>query len=103
MGVLAQISIAVAMVLLTVVALVRFQRSLDRPGGRAGLGSIGDALGNAIDVFDPGQARADRELKRHHDAGPVSPVPDEEDEDPIRLLTHPDGTPRAVRLRRPAR
>ena len=49
---------AVGMVLLTAVAVIRMQRSLDRPGGRQGLGSVGDAFGNFIDVFDPGQARA---------------------------------------------
>jgi hypothetical protein len=43
--------IAVAMVLVTAYVIVRFQRSLDRPGGRDGLGGIGDAFGNFIDVF----------------------------------------------------
>ena len=42
---------AVGMVLLTAVAVIRMQRSLDRPGGRQGLGSVGDAFGNFIDVF----------------------------------------------------
>ena len=44
-----------------------------------------------IDVFDPGQARADGDLRRQHDAGPVSRIPDDEDDDPIVILTHPDG------------
>jgi hypothetical protein len=88
-----------AMVLLTAVAIIRMQRSLGRPGGREGLGSIGDALGNLIDVFDPAQARAQRDLKHEEHRGPVTPSPDEND-DPLRLVTGPDGRPRAVRIRR---
>ena len=34
------------------------------PAAATGLGGIGDAFGNLIDVFDPGQARAAREIKR---------------------------------------
>lgn len=99
---LVEIAVGVAMVAGTAVGLVLFQRSLDKPGGRDGLGAVGDAFGNLIDVFDPAQARSDRELKRHLDAGPVTRVPDDEDDDPLRLITEPDGTPRGVRLRRPA-
>ena len=91
---------AVAMVLLTAVAVIRMQRSLDRPGGRQGLGSVGDALGNFIDVFDPGQARAQRDLKHEEHKGPVTPSPDDDD-DPVRLVHGPDGRPRAVRIKRP--
>ena len=100
MDVLTQIGVIAGMVLATVVGLVWFQRSLDKPGGRDGLGSIGDAFGNLSDVFDPAQARSARELKQHHDAGPVTRTPDGEDDDPIRGVLHPDGTRRAVRLRR---
>lgn len=95
----AQVLVGVVMVVGTVIGLVWFQRSLDKPGGRAGLGGIGDALGNLTDVFEPGQARAAREIRRHQDAGPVSRTPDDEDDDPLLLVTHPDGTPRSVRLR----
>lgn len=96
-----ELLIGVGVLAVTAVLVIAFQRSLDRPGGRKGLGAIHDAFGNAIDVFDPGQARADRELRRHHDAGPVSRIPDEEDDDPIVILTNPDGRPRAARVRRP--
>jgi hypothetical protein len=89
------------MVLATIVGLVRFQRSLDRPGGRDGMGGIADAFGNLIDVYDPAQARAAREIKRYEDAGPVTRSPDDEDEDPVQLIRGPDGSPRAVRIRRP--
>ncbi len=61
---------------------------------------LGDAFGNFIDVFDPARARADRELKRHQDAGPVTRSPDDEDDDPVRLIRNPDGSPRAVRIRK---
>jgi hypothetical protein len=70
-----------------------------RQGG-AGSSGMADAFGNFIDVFDPGQARAAREIKRHHDAGPVSRTPDDEDDDPVTLIRNPDGSPRAVRVRR---
>ena len=94
--------IAVAMVLVTTYVIVRFQRSLDRPGGREGLGAVGDAFGNFIDVFDPGQSRAQRDLKHEEHKGPVTPSPDDND-DPVRLVTGPDGRPSGVRVRRPPR
>ena len=92
---------AVGMVLLTAVVVIRMQRSLDRPGGRQGLGSVGDAFGNFIDVFDPGQARAQRDLRHEEHKGPVTPSPDDDD-DPVHLVHGPDGRPRAVRIKRPA-
>jgi hypothetical protein len=101
MELLVQLAVGAVMVLGTVLGLVWFQRSLDKPGGRDGLGGIGDALGNLIDVYEPGGARAARDLQQHDNAGPVSRIPDGEDDDPIRLITAPDGTPRAVRIRRP--
>ncbi|MEZ5097687.1 MAG: hypothetical protein R2731_17295 [Nocardioides sp.] len=76
-------------------------RWLRGPGARGASTGLGDAFGNVIDVFEPGQARSAREIKRHHDAGPVTRSPDDEDEDPVRLVTNPDGSPRAVRVRRP--
>ena len=94
--------VGLGMVLLTAIAVIRMQRSLDRPGGRDGLGGVGDAFGNFIDVFDPGQARAQRDLQHEEHKGPVTPAPDDED-DSVRLVKGPDGTPRAVRIkRRPA-
>ena len=94
--------VAVGMVVLTAVAIIRMQRSLEQPGGRAGMGSVGDALGNFIDVFDPGQARAQRDLKHEEHKGPVTPSPDDDD-DPVRLVNGPEGRPRSVRVRRPPR
>jgi hypothetical protein len=77
-----------------------YQRGLEKPGGRDGLGATGDMFGNLIEVFNPGHARARDALKEIEHAGPVTPTPDTDD-DPVRLLTHADGTPRAIRVRRP--
>jgi hypothetical protein len=91
----------VVILAVTGVAIYRYQRSLDRPGGREGLGQVGDMFGGLTEVFNPGEARAKEALREMEHSGPVTPTPDDEDDDPIRLLTHPDGTPRAIRIRRP--
>lgn len=83
----------------TGVVIYLYQRSLDKPGGREGLGQVGDVFGGLIDVLEPGHGRARDALKEIENAGPVTPTPDDSD-DPIRLLTHPDGTPRAIHIRR---
>jgi hypothetical protein len=80
---------------LTVWAGHRALRSAD--GSHAG---VADAFGNFIDVFDPARARADRDLKQHFNAGPVTRTPDDDDDDRLRLIRNPDGSPRAVRIRR---
>src|SRR5689334_15775386 len=90
----------VVILVVTGVAIYFYQRSLDKPGGRDGLGATGDMFGNLIDVFNPGHSRARDALKEIEHAGPVTPTPRDND-DPVRLLTHPDGTPRAIRIRRP--
>lgn len=89
----------VAILGVTGVLIYLYQRSLDKPGGREGLGATGDLFGNLIEVFNPGHFRAREALKEMEHSGPVTPTPDETD-DPIRLLTNPDGTPRVVRIRR---
>jgi len=61
---------------------------------------VADAFGNFIDVFNPGQARADRDLKEHFSSGPVTRSPDDDEDDRVRLIRNPDGTPRAVRVRK---
>ena len=91
----------VVILVLTGVGIYLYQRSLDKPGGRDGLGASGDMFGTLIDVFNPGHGRARDALKEIEHSGPVTPTPDDLDADPIRLLTHPDGTPRAIRIRRP--
>jgi hypothetical protein len=89
----------VVILVVTGVAIWLYQRSLDQPGGREGLGQAGDVLGGLIDVLEPGHGRAREALKEIENAGPVTPTP-ENDDDPVRLLTHPDGTLRAIRIRR---
>lgn len=75
-------------------------RALVRADG-SGSGTA-DALGNFIDVFEPARARAARDLREHEHAGPVTPVPDPDDQDerPVRLQLGPDGRPRTARIRR---
>jgi hypothetical protein len=92
--------VGVAILVATGVVIYLYQRSLDRPGGRDGLGQVGDMFGGMIEVFNPGEARARDALKEIEHSGPVVPTPDES-EDPIRLVKNPDGTPRAIRIRRP--
>lgn len=85
---------------LTAVAVIAYQRSLEKPEGRAGLGTMSDAFGGLIDVFHPAHAEARDEMRRLEHRGAVTPTPDAGD-DPLRLEFHPDGTPRAVRIRGP--
>jgi hypothetical protein len=92
--------VGTAILLFTGVAIYLYERSLRKPGGRDGLGATGDMFGGLIEVFNPGAGRARDALKELEHAGPVAPTP-QDDDDPVRLLTHPDGTPRAIRIRRP--
>ena len=55
--------------------VVAGHRMLTKPGGGGG---TADAMGNFIDVFDPGQARADRDLQSHKNMGEVLPSPDDD-------------------------
>ena len=88
-------------IVIVAVALPLLSRWMQSPGARAAAGSgMADGLGNFIDVFDPGRARADRDLKDHHNSGPVTRTPDDED-DLITLIPGPDGQPRSVSVRRP--
>ncbi|MGN0062956.1 MAG: hypothetical protein ACI379_01840 [Nocardioides sp.] len=62
---------------------------------------IVDALANFTDVFEPARARASRDLKDFENAGPVTPVPDDDDDvRAVRVVRGPDGRPRAARVRR---
>jgi len=92
--------VGVAILVATGIVIYLYQRSLDKPGGREGLGQVGDMFGGVIEVFNPGDARARDALKELEHSGPVTPTPRNEDDDPVRLVTNPDGTPRAIRIRR---
>lgn len=91
----------IGLIVLTAVAIAVMQRSFRRDGARVS-SSMGDGLGNLIDVFDPAQARAHRDLKAQQNQGPVAPVPDPDPDDPLQLELGPDGSPQRIRLRRPA-
>jgi hypothetical protein len=95
-------SLCLGVLAVLTLAIVRFQRSLDEPGGRDGLGSIGDAFGNMIEVFDPAQARAALDLKSEQHKGPITPSPDDDFDRPVHVVNGPDGRPHAVRVRRSA-
>ena len=61
-GVMSDVAVTVigGVVILAVTGVViyLYQRSLDKPGGREGLGQVGDMFGGLIEVFNPGEARA---------------------------------------------
>ena len=81
-------------------AVLAGHRALTRADG-SGAG-IADAFGNFIDVFEPARARAARDLKDHENIGPIAPSPDDDDDEALlRILRNPDGSPRAVEIRRP--
>lgn len=69
-------ALVVAAVGLLVVAVVAWagHRMLTSPGTRST--GMRDALGNFIDVFDPAQSRADRDLQSDKNRGTVAPSPD---------------------------
>ena len=90
-----------ALCVLTGWAVVRMQRSLDQPGGREGLGTSGDAFNLVDEIFHPAQARATRDLKEYEEKREVAPSPDDDEDAPVVVLRRPDGSPRAVRVRRP--
>lgn len=100
MGIWTTIAAIAGMTALTVVAIWLQQRAAGADGNRVST-SVGDGLGNLIDVFDPGQARAARDLRAQQNQGPVAPVPDPDPEDRLAVEFGPDGRPRRVRARKP--
>jgi hypothetical protein len=100
MGTVVVFLVIAAMVLVTVAAVWWQQRSLDKPGARRATAALGDGFGNLIDVFEPGQARASRDLQHEQHKGPVTPAPDPDPDDPLTLVLGPGGIPRGVRIRR---
>lgn len=100
MGAVVDFLVVAAMVVATVAAVWWQQRAFGRPGGRKASTALGDGFGNLIDVFEPGQARAARDLQHEQHKGPVTPTPDPDPDDPVELLLGPGGVPRGVRIRR---
>ncbi len=60
---------------------------------------VADAMSGLVDVFEPARARATRDLEAFERAGPVTPVPEDVGDAAVRIVHHPDGSPRAVRVR----
>jgi hypothetical protein len=100
MEALVSVALIVLILAVTTIALLVFQRGLEKPGGRDGLGSIGDAFGNMIEILDPGQDRGARNLKSHENQGPITKSPDDDLDRPVYVEAGPDGRPRAVRVKR---
>jgi hypothetical protein len=100
MGAAVVLLVVAGIMLATVVAVWLFQRSLDADDSIR-TSSLGDGMGNLIDVFDPGQARASRDLKEQQNVGPVRKTPERDPDDPIQLTVGADGTPKSVKIRRP--
>jgi len=73
------------MVPVAVVALVIWSGHRMLRDGSGGGGAMSDGLGNFIDVFDPGRARADRELEAEKHSGPVIPSPDDDKDLAVQL------------------
>lgn len=88
-----------AILVATVPAVWLLNRSTTKDGVWRG-GAIGDGLGNLIDVFEPGQARAQRDLQEQRHQGPVTPTPDPDPGEPVRIELGPGGIPRSIRIRR---
>ncbi|MEH3033478.1 MAG: hypothetical protein PGN07_05435 [Aeromicrobium erythreum] len=98
----------VPVVVFAVVALVAcgvavwlLQRSLDKPGGRDGLGTLGNGMGVMDQFFNPSQADAKEEQDRQKAAQHVMPKAEDDDRKHGRVDFHPDGSPRSIRINRP--
>lgn len=76
-----------------------FQRSLDQPGGRAGLGTGGNGLGLVENIFSPGRGDAREDLESQKKAGAVLPSADGEEPRPDAVFDD-EGQLRSVTLRR---
>lgn len=82
-------------------AVARYQRGLGKPGGRDGMGGIGDALGPLVELFHPAGYRATQEIKDEKRRAAPSPAKDDDPNDsPFTLVNGRDGMPQTVLLRR---
>lgn len=92
------VAFGIGVLVALVVVLVLFQRSLDKPGGREGLGTMGDGLGAMGNFFAPGQADAKEELDRQKKAQAVMPKAEDDDEKHGSVRYGADGRPVSIRL-----
>ena len=102
MDILEQLLAVIGVFVVVTVAVVAYQRGLDKPGGRPG-GGHGDVFNPVNEIFHPAAHRASDELKRYDEK--VETVPSPDDEDPahqglVQLLRNPDGSMRGVRITR---
>lgn len=87
----------VVLVLVVVLGLlVAAGNKLLRSSRRGVSSGLGDGLGSFIDVFDPGNARAARDLKEQDNIGQVVPSPDGDQPHEVDLHTG------RITIRRPA-
>ncbi|MFT4189281.1 MAG: hypothetical protein QM621_11945 [Aeromicrobium sp.] len=77
-----------------------FQRSLDQPGGRDGLGTGGNGMGMVENVFSPTRGDAREELERQKKVGAVLPSTDDSPPE-TNAEFDADGTLRSVTFHRP--
>lgn len=68
--------------------------------GAAGKGSGGGNAFGGFDVFDPGRARGNEEIKDHDERTVLAPTPSDDDRPRI-LVTDRFGNPTSIRLDRP--
>lgn len=92
------VAFGIGVLVALVVVLVLFQRSLDKPGGREGLGTMGDGMGAMGNFFAPGQADAKEELDRQKKAQAVMPKAEDDDEKHGAVRYGADGRPVSIRL-----
>ncbi len=62
-------------------------------------GSVGDAFGAGLAVFDPGKARADDDLASKKHQSEILPTPDEDEDHPVWKVDLHRGTVRVPRPR----
>ena len=74
-----------------------FQRSLNAPGGRAGLGTGGNGMGMIDNLFSPSRGDAAAELERQKKVGAVLPSASD-DPPPTHAEFDADGALRSVTL-----
>lgn len=92
---------AVVALVACVVAVGLLQRSLNKPGGREGLGTLGNGMGVMDQFFNPSQGNAKEEQERQKRAQHVMPKAEDDDERRHgHVRYNPDGSPRSIRINR---
>jgi hypothetical protein len=79
-------AIVIGAVLLLALVVIAGTRMVAHPDPAAG--SVGDAFGAGLAIFDPGKARADDDLASRKHQSEVVPTPDEDDQPAWRVDLH---------------